>query len=227
MTGEIYHIYNRGVDKRNIFLDTYDLQRFFQSIQVFNTLKPIGSIYELSFPVEKPAQLGSSTPKRIKRLVDLVAYCLNPNHYHLVLKQTAEHGIKKLMHRLGTGYTNYFNIKYKRTGSLLQGRFKYKHVDSNDYLLHLSVYVNQNHQLGSSTPKLGVGGITKSSWQEYLGKEKTSICQKNLILEQFKNIKEYEKFTEEALELIKEKKQLENESEDKMFTRELNSQVEF
>ena len=70
-----------------------------------------------------------------------------------------------------------------------------------------------------------MGGLTKSSAEEYLGNEKTSICQKNLILEQFKNIKEYEQFTEEALELIKEKKQSEDELEDKMFTWEFNSQV--
>src|SRR3989344_9447893 len=101
--GEYYHIYNRGVDKRNIFSDKFDLQRFFQSINEFNTKNPIGSLYENSFVREK--ELGGRTSK----LVQFVAYCLNPNHYHFILTPLVEKGIEKFMQRLGTGYTMYFN----------------------------------------------------------------------------------------------------------------------
>src|SRR3989344_8341704 len=115
-TGEFYHIFNRGNNKREVFLDKYDLNRFFLSMREFNTDKPIGSIYEHSFEKEKT----ESNPK----LVEFVCYCLNPNHYHFALKQLVENGITKFMHRLGTGYTKYFNKKHENIGSLFQGTYK-------------------------------------------------------------------------------------------------------
>jgi len=201
--GEYYHIYNRGVDKRNIFSNEDDVDRFFQSMIEFNVIEPIGSIYENSFN----KQLGGSTSKLKEEdgeLVDFVAYCLNANHYHFLVMQTADRGIEKFMHRLSTGYTMYFNEKEKRNGSLFQGRFKAVHIDSNEYLLHLSAYVNLNdrvHQLGGSTSKLVE---SRSSWEEYTekGKMADGICEKEIILEQFKNVNEYKKFALSSLDDI-------------------------
>lgn len=175
-------------------------------MQEFNSVEPIGSIYENSFLKEKP-QLGSSTSK----LVNFVAYCLNPNHFHFILEQVSEKGIEKFMQRLGTGYSKYFNNKHKRSGALFQGRFKSIHVDSNEYLLHLSAYVNLNdQQLGSSTSKLHM-----SSWNEYTGKgrEEICLCKKNIILGQFKSVTEYEKFALSSLEDIKRRKDQEKYQE--------------
>lgn len=204
-TGEYYHIYNRGVDKRTAFLDESDIQRFYESIEKFNAIEPIGSIYENSF-VKK---LGSPTSKSEQdALVSLVAHCTNPNHFHLILKQETEKGIEKFMQRVGTGYTKYFNNKYKRSGTLFQGKFKSIHVHSNEYLLHLSVYVNLNdkvHRLGSPTSK---SVRSRSSWGEYLkeGENASGICEKGIILEQFENKAEYAKFAETTLEDILERR---------------------
>ncbi len=194
--GEYYHIYNRGVEKRTITEDWKDSERFLQSLELFNTIKPIGSIYNNSF--KDNAVLRSSTPK----LVDIVAYCLNPNHYHLILTPLVDGGIEKFMQKFGTGFTNYFNEKYKRSGGLFQGKFKSAHIDSNEYLLHVSSYVNLNdrvHRLRSRTPKSGT--VVRSSWFEYLGKikEEKEICNKDIVLGQFKNTKEYEKYAKESL----------------------------
>jgi len=187
-------------------MDDFDIQRFFQSMTEFNVLEPIGSIYENSF-VDK--QLGGGASK-LERLVNFVAYCLNPNHYHFLLEQVADKGIEKFMHRMGTGYTRYFNDKHKRSGTLLQGRFKAVHVDSNEYLLHSSAYVNLNdrvHQLGGSASKLVK---SRSSWGEYVGEGKGGVesdfCSKDIILDQFKNRKEYQNFAEGALMSILERK---------------------
>lgn len=203
--GEFYHIYNRGVDKRIIFSDQDDVARFLQSMNEFNTLEPIGSIYENSFA---KGQLGSETPKLEEtKLVNFVAYCLNPNHFHFILEQVAENGISKFMQRLGGGYTNYFNEKEERSGALFQGVFKSIHINSNEYLLYLSAYVNLNdkaHQLGSETPKL-VKSI--SSWNEYTDMEtKNGFCTKDIILGQFSDRRKYEKFARSALESIIMKK---------------------
>lgn len=199
--GEHYHLYNRGIDKRNIFSNQKDVGRFFQSMVEFNTTDPIGSIYENSFN-----RLGGETSKS-KKLVEFITYCLNPNHYHFIIKQVQDRGIEKFMQRLGTGYTMYFNEKEKRSGALFQGVFKSIHIDTNEYLLHLSAYSNLNdraHQLGGETSKL-----VRSSWGEYLDPRIKGICEKGIILEQFRNAGEYKKFALSSLEsIIKRKEEL-------------------
>ncbi len=198
--GEYYHIYNRGVDKRNIITNKYDLNRFFKSIIEFNTKEPIGSIYENSF--QKKQVLGSRTTKS-QKLVSIIVYCINPNHFHLLLTPLTEKGIEKFMQRIG-GYTRYFNEKHKRSGSLFQGKFKSKHITDNNYLLHLSAYINMNNRnpLGSPTTKL-----SKSSLEEYTENIK-GVCDIKMIFEQFKNSKEYLDFALESWQDIQERKKL-------------------
>ncbi len=208
---EYYHIYNRGVDKRTIFQDMNDLDRFFLSMNEFNVVDPIGSIYENFLLKErrKKEKFGNLVPK-LPKLVEFVCYNLLPNHYHFVLKQLVEKGIQKFMHKLDLGYTNYFNKKYKRSGSLFQGVFKAIHINFNEYLLHLSAYVNLNHRV-HNLEKFG-GSVTelfKSSWNEYLGLNNENFCQKDVILNQFDTIKSYKKFAEESLGRIKERKEIE------------------
>lgn len=199
--GELYHIYNRGVDKRIIFTDGHDIRRFLKSMIEFNTVEPVGSLYENSF-----RQLGGFTAKLPEKLVNIIAYCLNQNHYHLILEQRVDGGISEFMKRIG-GYTWYFNNKYKRSGSLFQGVFKDVHIDSNEYLLHVSAYVNLNdrvHQLGGETAKLKE---SLSSWKEYTDEGVKRICEKDIVLEQFGNIDEYKEFALSSLESIKQKKE--------------------
>ena len=133
--GEIYHILNRGVDKRNIFTNQEEIGRFFECMLTFNSIELAGSLYEQSFVKEKTKN---------KPLVKFIAYCLLPNHFHFILEQIEKDGISKFMKRLLGGYSWYFNKKHKRSGSLFQGPFKAKHIDSNKYLLHASAYVNLN-----------------------------------------------------------------------------------
>lgn len=198
--GEFYHVFNRGVDKRIIFSDRQDVDRFFKSLIEFNVVDPIGSLYENSF-----LQLGGSTAKLSERLVNIVTYCLNPNHYHLILEQLVDGGLSEFMKRLG-GYTWYFNNKYKRSGALFQGRFKAAHIDSNEYLLHVSAYTNLNdrvHQLGGSTAKLVE---SRSSWEEYINPSMKGICEKEIILEQFRTVDEYKEFALSSLKSILQRK---------------------
>jgi len=202
LVGECYHIYNRGTDKRVIFKNNLDLQRFFQGMEEFNSLEPIGSIFENRFK-NKDKEHNPST-----KLINVICYCLNPNHYHFILSPLVENGIEKFMHRLGTGYTMFFNEKYGRTGALFQGRFKAIHIDSDEYLMYLNVYVNLNnraHQLDESTSnsKLNI----KSSWGEYIGENNENFCDKSLVLDRFKSGAEYKEFAEETLGGIIERKQ--------------------
>jgi len=197
---EFYHIYNRGVDKRSIFSDKYDMQRFFQSMQEFNTIEPIGSIFENSFSKNRE----NKTKQMDSPLVQFVAYCLNPNHFHFILTQLEERGIEKFMHRLG-GYTKYFNEKHSRSGSLFQGTFKATHINSNEYLLHASVYVNLNYKVH----KVKEGeGLFRSSWNEYMDNNSSGICSKDIILGQFKNEEKYIDFASDTFASILEKREM-------------------
>jgi len=219
--GEYYHIYNRGVEKRDITMDWKDSERFLQSLIEFNTIKPIGSIYQNSFRNDI-ALLSARSTKLDERLVDIVAYCLNPNHYHLILTPLVDGGIEKFMQKFGAGYTRYFNEKYNRSGGLFQGKFKSSHINSNTYLLHVAAYVNLNdkvHQLSASSTKL-----VRSSWLEYLGNVKSGkeICNTDMMLGQFKNGKEYEISARESLQYI-----LENRYSEDMLVGDLLAREEY
>ena len=208
--GEFYHIYNHGVEERDIFSEEYDSIRFLESMKMFNDEEPIGSIYEQSFIHD--LELGGEASKSNKKLVNIVAYCLNPNHFHLILEQISEKGISEFMHRLGGGYTMYYNNKHRHRGSLFRGVFRSIHVSTNEYLLHLSAYINLNdrvHQLGGEASKL-----IRTRWKEYTDsgiKLEDEMCEKDIILGQFKNKDEYKEYAEDALPIMLDRKKTERE----------------
>jgi len=134
--GNYYHLYNRGVDKRELFCDEKDYVRFLRSMKEFNQVEPIGSLYLRDYNYKAVSKgvghpIGCPTPK--SALVELICYCLNPNHYHLLLKQIVEDGISEFMKRLG-GYTSYFNKKNKRSGSLFEGSHKAVAIKTDEQL---------------------------------------------------------------------------------------------
>lgn len=213
--GEYYHIYNRGVDKRAIFGDKNDLDRFLKGMMEFNTVDPIGSLYAHSFKKSKKVrknQLRSSTPK----LVEFVCYCLNPNHFHFLIRQETGRGVEQFIHRLSTGYTNYFNHRYKRSGSLFQGRYKSIHVSSNEYLLYLSAYINLNDRAHSFNKKTLATVQPKSSYNYFTSLRRDireHICDTSIILDQFPKPIDYMRYAEEVLSIIKENKEKRKEIE--------------
>jgi len=209
---QCYHAFNRGVDKRKIFLDQKDYERFLLSMILLNDetdgLMIQWRDYSKLNPKVKPSEFLRLNLRSAgkKPLVEIIAYCLNPNHYHFILKQLAEKGIEKFMQKIGTSYTMYFNQKYKRSGSLFQGTFKSVHIDPDDYLLYLSAYVNKNNFIHGYTKD---DSWIYSSWPEYLGKVNQGICNKEIILGQFKNASEYKEFVESNALYLKEKKEAE------------------
>lgn len=140
VTGQYYHIYNRGVDKRDIFASKNDLDRFVLSAKEFNNVKPVGSIKERM--IELKVSSGVQHPKP---LVSIVCYCFNPNHFHFILKQEVDGGISEFFKRLSGGYTTYFNLTHKRSGSLFQGRFKSSLINDEAYLLKIRPYAHLNY----------------------------------------------------------------------------------
>ncbi len=132
-----HHVYNRGTEKRIIFMNAADRARFMLYVDILNNTKP-----ENPSKLEEFGQLEGYMVK--ERLVDVVTLCLMNNHFHLLLYERTEGGISKFMQHLGTAYTVYFNEKYERTGALFQGRFKSKLVTDESYLFHLINYIHFN-----------------------------------------------------------------------------------
>ena len=135
---EFYHIYNRGTDKRKIFLDTADHHRFIELLYLCNTkysvnVRDIRKVHNNIFEFD-----------RGKPLVSIGAYCLMPNHFHLLLTTDAESGISFFINKVCTAYSMYFNKRYDRSGALFQGRFKSQHADSDEYLKYLYAYIHLN-----------------------------------------------------------------------------------
>ncbi len=208
INGEYYHIYNRGVDKRQIFLDEEDHLKFLKSLKEFNNK----SYYEERSKIVKECGLKelSSFLRKVEKVVEVICYCLNPNHFHLILKQLGEGGIPNFLHKIGTGFTNFFNKKYKRPGSLLEGPYKGIHIDNNNYLLWLSGYVNGNSEIHKIAK---ADGYKWSSYGVFLGQRKSEIISgQEVILSQFNQLnkyKEYESFVKEVIKESKKRKDLE------------------
>ena len=162
--GEYYHVFNRGVDKRVVFNNTFDYERMLLLMQLINSEKRIGSIFELSKGnLKKRMQDFESEEK----LVKIYGLCLLPNHFHIVLQQISDDGISKFMQKLSSGYTQYFNKRNDRVGALFQGRYKYVLLDTEYQLLRMISYVNRNHEIhnytGPSRASIGHHSFLKGS----------------------------------------------------------------
>ena len=146
-TDQYYHVYNRGVEKRLIFLSNHDYSRFVDTL--FHYLIT-NEKYTLTLDSTKKsaesAEAASEvvSEKGFVRPVELLAYCLKPNNFHLELKQRIDGGISRYIHRVVTSLTNYFNKKNERVGPLLQGRFKYKRIESEEQMIYVSKYIHRN-----------------------------------------------------------------------------------
>ena len=134
--GEYYHLYNRGVEKRRIFLDDSDKNRFIRLLYLANGNKSL--VYRLvqGLPLDE-IDLGA-------KKIAIGAYVLMPNHFHILVKEIREGGITSFMEKLQTGYSMYFNKKNDRVGSLFQGTFKAEHIHRDEHLKYLFAYIHLN-----------------------------------------------------------------------------------
>lgn len=212
--GQFYHVYNRGTDKRKIFSDNFDYSRFFLSMELMNFEKDGLMQQWRDYKTTNPSadletflrlSLGNVPRLSLRTLVEICCYSLLPNHFHFILKQTSEKGIEKFMHRIGVGYSMYFNKKYERAGSLFQGTFKATHIKTNSHLFYLSAYVNCNcevHDIARAET------YRWSSFPEYIGKRKRGLCEsgRKIILDNFKSGEDYKKFAKENAKHFREKK---------------------
>jgi len=198
--GEYYHIYNRGNDKQNIFLDARDWIRFlflilyFQSPVVFyNISRPVSNFVRhrvFNIPADEIEKIVKN------RTVKLVSFALMPNHFHLIVHEFKEGGISQYMQRVLNAYTKYFNAKYKKTGHLFQGPFHSVHIKDNEQLLHLSAYIHRNPREIKQW-KNKECQYPWSSYQDLIAQNRWgNLLNHEIITGQFSNQKEYKDFIE-------------------------------
>jgi len=177
----IYHVYNRGVEKRKIFLDDQDYRVFLHLLKYY--LSPIDA--QTDHPIVKTGNQNLLRPRPLKNLeneVELIAYCLMPNHFHLLLKQISINGMTKLLRRIATTYVLYFNRRYKRVGYLFQGRYKAVLIDNDPALLHISRYIHLNPK---KVTRSDLVTYKYSSYPYFLGLKNTTWLKPQLVLSLF------------------------------------------
>lgn len=182
-----YHAYNRGVEKREIFLDDQDYRVFFSFLRSYlSSLRT----EQRSHPLQEETGLN---PVRIRPLhsffedISLLAYCLMPNHFHLLLYQTKAQGMTEFIRALCTSYSMYFNKKYRRVGHLFQGVFKAALVDSDPYLLHVTRYIHLNPQSRTGLNPVKASEYPYSSYPHYLGKKHAEWVHPEHVLAYFRS----------------------------------------
>jgi len=213
----VYHLYNRGVEKRDVFSDDNDRWRFLQGLFLFNDVELSANVLwqvERNFGRATFKTIKNFLPKQKRRpLVRLMTDCLMPNHYHLLVEQIEDNGVSKFMQKIGTGYTIYFNKKHDRVGPLFQGAFRAVAVEDDEQLKYLLFYINvinpgqllepnlkEKHIASSKKIMSFVADYSWSTHQEYSGRRDSFIVDKGLLGEIFSTPKEYLDFVKSCWE---------------------------
>ncbi len=209
ITGEYYHIYNRGIDKRIIFRKERDYERFVILLYLSNTKES----FRLNDLLNRQSKTFEEVLKIKKEdsLVSVGAWALMNNHFHILVRQDVDGGITKFMKKLGTGYSMFFNIKYERKGAVFGGLFKSKLIGNDDnYMKQLFAYIHlnpleikfpeweSNLDRPLSDMKLFLEQYKYSSYQDYIGKDRIekNILKKESFPDYFKSNRSFKEFVE-------------------------------
>lgn len=199
--GEYYHLYTRGVGKKNIFLDDRDFARFLFGILHFQYAE---DFHNISDDITRFLNTGTfasprkKLPQESARMTELVAFTLMPNHIHLIVQELKEGGIAMLMQRSLGGYAKYFNAKYTSSGHLFQGAYNAVHIEDNEQILYVSAYVHRNPR---ELPgwKGRESKYPWSSFPDYISSNRWGVLIKpEIILEQFSKNEPYRTFVEKS-----------------------------
>ncbi len=215
--GEYYHVFNRGNNKQDIFIDRRDWARllflviYFQSPLNFYNMGRQISYFVKHRMFNIPDDVEADIIKN--RAVELVGFTLMPNHFHLILRELKEGGISKYMQRILNAYTKYFNTRHEKVGHLFQGPYKMVRISNNEQLLYLSTYIHHNpRELKDWRDK--EDSYPWSSYQDYITENRwNKLLENSIVMEQFKNKNGYRQFvkTSPAKNLLDEELMIDSE----------------
>ena len=210
VTGEIYHVFNRGIDGRITFSGIREYSRAYQIMKYYRFVSP---------PLKLSVFLRIGDAKRQElqesswgeKLVSIMCYCFMPNHFHFLLRQETNGGISRFLSQFLNSYTRYFNTRNKRVGPLFLDDFKNVLVENEEQLLHLSRYIHLNPY--SSKVVENLSDLYKYEWSsltEYIGGSEDYVCDREMISSYFKTSESYKKFISDRADYQRELKQIEN-----------------
>jgi putative transposase len=195
---QIYHVFNRGVAALPIFLINKDYLRFLDLIKYYRfSNTPFSFSQLMSLQKEEKEKILVGLRKENAIHVEIIAYCLMPNHFHLLLKQITDKGISVFMTNLQNSYVKYFNIKNERAGPLFQSMFKGVRIETDEQLLHVSRYIHLNPSTAYIVEPENLEDYKWSSLPEYLSKKLNSgysFISPKIILDFFNKRDDYKKF---------------------------------
>ena len=203
--GEIYHVFNRSIAKQPIFMSNKDYQRAIEVFKYYQFAKPpLRFSFYYRLQKDQKVKFIEELLKSANSIVDILCFCLMPNHFHFLLKNLKDSGINKFMSNFQNSYAKYFNTKTGRTGSLFQQNFKAVRVESDEQLTHVSRYIHLNPitaYLINSVEELI--DYPWSSYPEYISKGKSNL-NKDLVLGNFRSINDYKKFVADQVDYQRE-----------------------
>ncbi len=199
ITNQIYHLFNRGIAGQPIFSSAYDYQRFINLLDYYHFLSPD---LRFSFYNRLPLEGKQKYLKEMKRTkppqTEIYAYCLMPNHYHLLVKELIENGIRKFIGNLQNSYAKYFNIRKKRKGSLFTEMFKNVRVEDDEQFVHVARYIHLNPLTSFIISKVEeLNSYPWSSFSCYMNKSSVDFLDTKNLLSFYKNRLDLEAFTKD------------------------------
>lgn len=192
--GEIYHVFNRTIERKHIFVNkrdslrAKDIIRFYQHKDI-----PLKFSKLLQLPLEIRNKILRELYKS-QRIVDIIAFCFMPNHFHFLLKQNLDKGISTFISNFTNSYTRFFNTKYDRTGPLMQGVFKAVHIENDEQLVHVSRYIHLNPVVHSLIEIDELSSYPLSSYPEYQSTSTNGVVNTEIIMGMFKSRVDYDNF---------------------------------
>ncbi len=200
--GEIYHIYNRSIAKLPIFLHSKDYQRGLELIDYYQLNKPPIRFSHYKRMAEDQRRNFILNLKKIsEKRIEILAYCLMPNHVHFLFRQLTELGISDFMSNFQESYAKYFNFKEERSGALFQSMFKAVRIEDDDQLLHVVRYIHLNPVTAFIIKDFSnLENYSWCSYQEYINTYQHLVTNVKEILEYFTSVDEFIKFTSDQVE---------------------------
>lgn len=211
VVGEIYHVFNRSIARQPIFLSQKDYQRAIEVIDFYRFQKlPLKFSRFKQLPSDQRQLFYENLIKNGKVGLEILAFCLMPNHFHFLLKIIEEKAISNFMNNFQHSYSKYFNIKNGRTGSLFQSMFKAVRIETDEQLIHVSRYIHLNPVSSFIIKTESLPNYAWSSLNDYISNDfKHSFISTDLILGHFKPKESYKEFVfdeadyQQQLEIIK------------------------
>ena len=208
--GEIYHVFNRGVEKRPTFTNKKELGRAITTLNYYQFVQPPIKLSRfLTLPESQKVALVDRIETTHKKLVEILSYCVMPNHFHFLLKQVTENGISIFTANFTNSYTRYFNSKEERVGPLFQGLFKAVRIESDEQLIHVSRYIHLNPVSSFLIKDEDLERYEWSSYPEYIHSSHGSFISMEQILSFFPKKRAHIKYREFVLDQIDYAKTLE------------------